>query len=153
VKSAPTRAVAAALLVTGAACGATTSTQAQAPDYGRPGDPAHADRVITIEARDSLRFIPGTVTFHAGDTVTFRIHNAGHLPHEFVLGDQKVQNEHDKEMRGAQMSMTDQPNGVELAPETTEDLTWTFPVRGTVIYGCHEPGHYAAGMRGTVHVR
>lgn len=35
---------------------------------------------------------------------------------------------------------------------TTKQLTWTFTTAGTTLYGCHEPGHYASGMKGTVTV-
>jgi uncharacterized cupredoxin-like copper-binding protein len=30
--------------------------------------------------------------------------------------------------------------------------TWTFEDPGDLIFGCHVPGHYAYGMRGTVTV-
>ena len=32
----------------------------------------------------------------------------------------------------------------------TEEMTWTFDREGTVIAGCHVPGHYAAGMRAEI---
>jgi len=31
-------------------------------------------------------------------------------------------------------------------------LVYTFNNPGTLIYGCHVPGHYLAGMRGTITV-
>ncbi len=41
------------------------------------------------------------------------------------------------------------PNSVTLQPGETEKLSWRFG--DTVIeYGCHEPGHYQAGMRGRI---
>ncbi len=33
-----------------------------------------------------------------------------------------------------------------------KDITWTFTKAGTTLYGCHEPGHYVAGMKGTITV-
>jgi uncharacterized cupredoxin-like copper-binding protein len=34
----------------------------------------------------------------------------------------------------------------------TGTLTHTFGTAGTTLIGCHQPGHYAAGMRIEVHV-
>jgi uncharacterized cupredoxin-like copper-binding protein len=34
-----------------------------------------------------------------------------------------------------------------LPPGGTGDLTYTFRAGEDVLIGCHEPGHYAAGMR------
>ena len=31
-------------------------------------------------------------------------------------------------------------------------LVYTFQQPGTLLYGCHVPGHYAAGMLGTITV-
>ena len=38
-------------------------------------------------------------------------------------------------------------NAVSVKPGKTGSLTMTFAEAGTLIVGCHEPGHYAAGMR------
>lgn len=35
-------------------------------------------------------------------------------------------------------------------PGATEDLTATFDRTGTFIIGCHQPGHFEAGMKATV---
>lgn len=37
------------------------------------------------------------------------------------------------------------------AGETVE-LTWTFGDEGIVLIGCHQPGHYDAGMTGRITV-
>ena len=41
---------------------------------------------------------------------------------------------------------------VTVNPGETKDLTTTFDRAGTVIIGCHQPGHYEAGMKATVTV-
>lgn len=51
-----------------------------------------------------------------------------------------------------EMVMHDEPNAVSLQPGETKELTGTFTSAGELIYGCHEPGHYDAGMRGTLTV-
>ncbi|MEA2686994.1 MAG: hypothetical protein QOE93_2189, partial [Actinomycetota bacterium] len=42
---------------------------------------------------------------------------------------------------------------VEVAPGRTGSLVYRFDQPGPVLIGCHEPGHYEAGMRGIVEVR
>lgn len=120
--------------------------------FGSPGDPAAVDRTIEIAALDSLAFEPAELTVTAGETVTFRVVNDGSLVHDFTLGDQAVQDEHEAEMAEMEGMAHDQPNVVTIPVGETVDLTWTFTEAGTVLIGCHQPGHYAGGMRGQVTV-
>lgn len=120
---------------------------------GQPGDAARASRTVNINMKDALQFEPTSVMANSGETITFRITNTGQLVHEFVLGDKEFQDEHEKEMMGMAGGMGDEPNTRTVEPGQTEDLTWTFPAKpGTVLYGCHVPGHYAGGMKGTITV-
>ena len=103
---------------------------------------------------DQLRFDPSTLTVKAGETVQFQVTNTGKLEHEFVLGDQLMQDQHEQEMRGKggmsgmQIGGT---NAIDVAPGQLKTLTFTFPATpGIYLYGCHVTGHYAAGMHGTV---
>jgi uncharacterized cupredoxin-like copper-binding protein len=86
--------------------------------------------------------------------VTFTISNEGSLVHEFVLGTEGDQAQHEVEMRrlapGAPMHQ--EANAVRLEPGRTGELTWTFPLtqRAPVFFACHEPGHYAGGMKGRI---
>jgi uncharacterized cupredoxin-like copper-binding protein len=146
------------LLVAGCG-GGGGSSDATLPAAGGPGDPAKATRTVEIKAGDDLRFQPSQVQAKVGETVTFRVVNVASMEHDFVLGDEKAQSDHEKEMQ--QMSsdpnhnmaaMGDEPNAIHIAPGATKEITWTFAKAGTVIYGCHEPGHYASGMKGTVTV-
>jgi uncharacterized cupredoxin-like copper-binding protein len=50
------------------------------------------------------------------------------------------------------MGMDDEANSVTVAKGETKEFTRTFDKAGTLIYGCHQPGHYADGMMGTVTV-
>lgn len=152
-------AVAAALLL--AACsdsGATTTTTISDDHpmefgFGEPADAGDADRVVEIVASDDFRFTPDAVTVDVGETITFRIVNAGQVPHDFTLGDQATQDEHDEEMAEmGGMMMDDEANAVAIAAGETKELTWRFTEEGPVLIGCHQPGHYAAGMKGTVTV-
>ena len=155
-----------ALALVLAACGGSTgstdslveqheeSQQEEVFNFGEPADAAEADRVIEIDANDNLTFDASETTVSAGETITFRITNTGNIAHDFTLGDQETQDEHEAEMtemmeNGETMSHDD-PNAVVLAAGETKELTWHFSEAGTVLIGCHQPGHYAAGMTGAV---
>jgi Cu+-exporting ATPase len=124
------------------------SLRAGAPDARQP------DRSIAIGANDQLRFSPDAVTVHVGETVAFTVTNTGFVPHEFVVGDAAVQQEHEQEMAsGGGMAMgTSFPFAVDIPAGQAATLVYTFDKPGILYYGCHVPGHYAAGMRGTITV-
>lgn len=121
--------------------------------YGAPADAADATRTIEVTAADSLRFDPDTFEVGAGEVVTFSVTNAGEIQHEFVIGDEAAQQEMASEMaeggeHGAHGAEAE--NAITIPPGETMDLTWEFGEAGTVLVGCHEPGHYEAGMRAEI---
>lgn len=122
--------------------------------FGEPADAASADRVIEIDALDAFAFDPDEITVEAGETVTFRVTNTGAIPHDFTLGDEAMQDEHEAEMAemGGEMEMHDEPNLLALEPGETKELTWHFTEPGEILIGCHQTGHYDAGMKATVTV-
>ncbi|MEZ4503043.1 MAG: plastocyanin/azurin family copper-binding protein [Dehalococcoidia bacterium] len=133
----------------------TAETHEESFSFGHAADASEADRTIDIEALDTLRFEPDAVTVNVGETVTFKVHNGGQIAHEFGLGTEADQAAHEQEMQqmaSSGMAMHDEANGFALMPGETKELTWTFTEAGTVLYGCHEPGHYAGGMKGTITV-
>ena len=152
--------------LTVAACGSDTapasSTDATMADgmdmgtaefaFGDPMEAASATQVIEITANDDFTFSPSNVGVTTGDTVTFRVTNAGAIPHDFTLGDEAMQDEHEAEMAemGGDMAMHDEPNTMSLEPGETKEMTWHMTQPGVIIFGCHQTGHYAAGMKGTV---
>ena len=148
-----------AIALLAAACGSDTPDVA-APvggqhanfSFGEPADAADADRVIDIDAHDDFSFDPAAIDVEVGETVTFRVTNAGKLPHDFTLGDADTQDDHDAEMAAMPMDHMgpDEDNAVTLDAGATKELTWTFTEAGEILMGCHIPGHYAAGMRGTI---
>lgn len=114
-----------------------------------------ADRVVEVRMLTGKRFAPDTIAVKAGETITFKVMNEDKTFHQFVLGDEEMQASNDKEMAGMSsepMDMDDQANSVTLAGGEAKELTWTFKEAGTVLYGCHQPGHYGSGMKGTVTV-
>ena len=44
------------------------------------------------------------------------------------------------------------PNQVRVAPGQVGEVVWHFTKAGKVDFGCLMPGHYDAGMKGTVEV-
>lgn len=122
--------------------------------FGEPADVADADSVVQVTATDDLTFDPADVTVNAGDTVAFEVSNPGSVTHEFVIGDAAFQEEHEAEMAGMEdvTMMADEASAIVLEPGETRSIAWTFSTPGIVEYACHVPGHYPAGMRGTVTV-
>ena len=122
--------------------------------FGEAADAASADRVVEIIASDDFRFDPAAIEVSAGETVMFRVTNSGAIPHDFTLGDQATQQSHAEDMEAmAGMAMPDEPNAMVLAPGETRELTWHFTEAGDLLIGCHQIGHYAAGMMAQVTVQ
>ncbi len=90
----------------------------------------------------------------SGTTVLFRFHNSSSVVHEAYIGDRAAQDAHDQVMARVggtgHTAGTHDANEVEVAPGTTKTLSYHFARSGTLILGCHEPGHYAAGMKATI---
>ncbi len=122
--------------------------------YGSPGKSLAVTRTVRIVALDTLRFTPSRIHVRPGQTIRFRIHNGGHLTHEFVIGDPAAQLVHEAQMEAHPgMGMANDSNGVSIPPGQTRTLIWQFPEHtGTVEYACHEPGHFAAGMVGHIDI-
>lgn len=118
--------------------------------FGAPGNPSAATRTIEVVAEDPYRFSPRDLEVEPGETVTFVVTNEGRHEHEFVLGDEEYQASHAQEMAAG--AMHHEGNAVTVAPGATEELTWTFPNGGDVLYGCHVAGHYDGGMVGAIRV-
>lgn len=118
---------------------------------GEAADASEADMEIVVLASDELKFDPDTIDVKAGDVVTFVVRNEGEADHEFILGDEAYQEAHEKDMEAGD-EMGDTGNAVTVAGGETKELTWKFTETGSVLFGCHEPGHYDAGMVGTINV-
>jgi uncharacterized cupredoxin-like copper-binding protein len=116
--------------------------------HGTPGGVASA----TAPA-DTMRFTPARIEVRRGETVSFRVTNAGKALHETVLGTLADLREHAELMRRFPNMQHDEPNMIHVAPGKTGTLTWQFTRAGEFHYGCLVPGHFEAGMVGMVVVR
>jgi uncharacterized cupredoxin-like copper-binding protein len=146
--------IAPALLLVVAACtGASPSAPASggavSPSPGTAASPA-AQR-IEVKLTDALMMEPAEMTVKAGQPVTFVVTNTGAIQHEFYVGDAAAQDAHEQEMMSGGMAM-DEPDGLVLKPGETKELTHTFATAGASMAGCHEPGHYAGGMKAAITV-
>jgi uncharacterized cupredoxin-like copper-binding protein len=63
------------------------------------------------------------LTVKAGQSVTFVVTNTGAIQHEFYLGGQGAQDEHEKEMRSMGRMAIDEPDGIVLRPGETKEVT------------------------------
>ena len=103
-------------------------------------------------ADPNMRFTPSDIRVKQGETVRFVVRNVGVLKHELVLGTGKDLRAHyEAMMKNPEMEHAD-PNMVTLAPGKTGEVLWQFTQAGKVDFGCLQPGHYDAGMKGAVSV-
>lgn len=137
------------------------------------GNTPEPSRTIEIEA-GSMWFDPAQLKIAPGTTVRFRIENTAMIKHEFSIGSERMQQMHRQLMQqggghhggdaqgeamgGHHGDMAGhggmQSASVTLAPGETETLVWTAPEQGERIeYACFIPGHYEAGMKGTIMLR
>jgi uncharacterized cupredoxin-like copper-binding protein len=95
-------------------------------------------------------FEPDRVVVRPGETVTFVVRNTDPIDHEFILGDEQVQQIHEE---GTEPIHAPKSGEMTVPAGTNQVTTYTFPARdGQLIFGCHLPGHYAYGMRGLVSI-
>jgi uncharacterized cupredoxin-like copper-binding protein len=120
---------------------------------GHPGVAAKATRTIDVATGDDMRFTPSNFTVHRGDTIRFIVHNRGAVDHELVIGTEQVLREHAKEMRDMPGMVHRDPNVVRVKPGGQGEITWTFDHAGRFSVACLVPGHFEAGMKGSIAVR
>jgi len=115
---------------------------------GAPARAGNTVRTVVMTIHFS-RFDPEVLTATRGETVRFVIRNTDPIDHEFILGDRTVQLVHEL---GTEAVHPPRPGEVSVPAGATVTTTYTFRDAGSLTFGCHLPGHYAFGMRGTVRV-
>ncbi len=101
-----------------------------------------APRVVRIVAGPGEAFSPSAVTVAAGETVAFVVTTMGSTAHEFMVGPADA-------VAG---DVAGTPEVADIAMMQTKSVTYTFDGPGPYAFACHVPGHYEAGMRGTITV-
>jgi uncharacterized cupredoxin-like copper-binding protein len=150
--------LAALALIVGCDAGAPPATPPVVPGS------SVAPREVNVVLKDWI-FLPEAVDVVPGETVLLHVVNGGLEIHELVIGDEAVQDA----WESAEAATVGAPPGptpaVSVAPAVAGirvvvpsgqrvDVTWTVPASaaqvGALLLGCHIPGHWEKGMRGTV---
>ncbi|MEK8029748.1 cupredoxin family protein [Ideonella sp. DXS29W] len=121
--------------------------------FGREGDPKKVVRTIRVDMADSMRFTPAQVTIKRGQTVRFVVHNGGKVLHEMVLGTVEALKEHAELMKKFPDMEHADPNMAHVKPGATGEIVWQFTQAGRFQFACLQPGHFEAGMVGSVDVQ
>jgi uncharacterized cupredoxin-like copper-binding protein len=120
---------------------------------GKPGNPARVSRTVKIEMQDTMRFTPSRITVKRGETIRFVVANKGKRKHEMVLGSIRQLKEHAALMLKFPDMEHSEPNQLAVEAGKTGELIWQFTRSAKVDFACLQPGHFEAGMVGTVTVK
>ena len=143
-------AAAAALLLS---AGAVLADAGHNHAIGRPGDAKKVSRTIEMTMTDEMRFHPTSIRVKQGETIRFVVRNQGQMKHELVLGTDKDLKEHAALMQKFPEMEHDDPHAITVEPGKTGELIWQFTRSGDLKFACLVPGHYEAGMIGTLTVQ
>lgn len=127
-------------------------SKAEPTAFGIAADPRKASRTIRVEMRDTFRFVPREISVRQGQVVRFIAVNEGKILHEMVLGTKAGLEEHAALMKKFPGMEHDEPQMAHVAPGASGEIGWRFTKSGTFFFGCLIPGHFEAGMVGTIHV-
>lgn len=153
---------------------AMTSLSAQAkpatqkPATAKPAAKAAAGRTIDITGGDDMKFNMTQITAKPGETLHVRLKNVGTLPkmamaHNFVVLKPAANvsefttaaaSARDTEYIPASQKANIVAHTALAGPGETVEVTFKVPAAaGTYPYLCSFPGHYAAGMKGSLVVK
>jgi uncharacterized cupredoxin-like copper-binding protein len=121
--------------------------------FGREGNPKKVSRVIKLGMTDAFRFTPAAVSVKRGETIKFLVHNQGRQLHEMVLGTVDELKAHAELMKKFPDMEHADANMAHVKPGANGEIVWQFTQAGAYQFACLIPGHYEAGMVGTVIVK
>jgi uncharacterized cupredoxin-like copper-binding protein len=78
------------------------------------------------------------------------IRNAGKVLHEMVIGTEAELAEHAALMKKFPAMEHDEPYMTHVKPAAQGQMVWNFNRPGTFQFACLIPGHFEAGMKGTI---
>jgi uncharacterized cupredoxin-like copper-binding protein len=117
--------------------------------WGIPGDAKRA-RTIEVAMGDDMRFTPDRIEVRAGETIRLLVRNRGQVPHEMVIGTEAELAAHAASMKGSPGMEHEDPNMLRVKPGGQGELVWNFNRPGAFRFACLLPGHFEAGMKGTI---
>ena len=120
--------------------------------WGIAGDAKQVKRTIEIRMNDNMRFTPDHIEVRQGETIRLVHVNNGQVMHEFVLGTKAELDEHAILMKKFPTMEHDEPYMAHVSPGKKGEIVWHFNRPGKFDFACLIPGHYEAGMVGTIKV-
>ena len=120
--------------------------------FGIEGDPSRVARTIEVRMTDQMRFEPSVITVKQGETIRFVHRNVGQVMHEMVIGTRADLEEHAALMRKHPGMEHDEPYMAHVGPGKRGQIVWQFNRAGDFEFACLIPGHFEAGMRGSIKV-
>ena len=119
-------------------------------EFGQYKPKMKVTKTIEIVMTDQMNFTPSVIKVEKGDVIKFVHKNSGQMMHEFVLGTSDSLVEHAKMMKKYPGMEHSEPYMTHVAPGKTGEVIWQFSEAGEFSFGCLIPGHFDAGMKGTV---
>ncbi|NLF53921.1 MAG: cupredoxin family protein [Thauera phenolivorans] len=129
-----------------------SDTVRQQQDWGIAGEERAVSRTIPIVMTDDMRFVPDRIAVRLGETVRFTHRNRGAVMHEMVLGTPRTLAEHAALMQRFPEMEHDEPWMAHVAPGGRGAMVWEFNRAGEFQFACLIPGHFQAGMVGTIEI-
>jgi uncharacterized cupredoxin-like copper-binding protein len=129
------------------------ASKVEVTEFGQEGNPKKVKRTIQVDMADNMRFTPAVLTVKHGETVRLVVRNNGQLLHEMVLGTRKVIEAHAQLMKKFPEMEHADPNMAHVKPGQSGEIVWQFTKAGEFVFACLQPGHFEAGMVGTVSVK
>ena len=113
-----------------------------------PGASSRGTPTVGITIHHS-HFFPSHLSFPSGTTVRFVIRNTDPIDHEFIVGPMAMQLMHEYATDALHSGSA---GAVSVPLFSTRSTTYEFSGSDAMLFGCHLPGHWAYGMRGTIAV-
>ena len=138
------------------ASGTHTGGYDGALEIGEPGDKAKITQTITVTINETadgkMLFNPAQINVRKGQTVRLSIKNKGQMDHEFVMNTEPEIMEHKAAMAKFPDMEHDEPNNIKVLAGKSQDIVWKFSNDGAFTFACLIPGHFEAGMHGSLTV-
>jgi uncharacterized cupredoxin-like copper-binding protein len=133
--------------------GTAKPAAAEQMPFGIAGDPKQVSRTIDIAMSDDMRFTPSSIDIQLGETLRLRLRNRGRVMHELVIGTPAELAAHAELMKKFPDMEHDEPHMSHVPPAEAGEVVWRFNRAGRFQFACLIPGHFEAGMVGTINVR
>lgn len=115
--------------------------------------------MVDMAVRDNMVFSQSDISVPAGQELAIDFVNTSRLPHNIVIvdGDMTVATEVNRDAINQADYLPQHPAVVAslpmIMPNQTGSITWQPSQPGTYLFICTYPGHFDAGMYGTIIVK